>query len=56
MPRLEVLESLTRGADLAPFRVLKTLTNALFSIGSCSNVKQALIGFGVLDDRRRLPF
>jgi len=53
MPRFEVLENLPRRADLALFRVPQTLTDSLFGIGSCSDIKQPLIGFGVLDDGRR---
>jgi len=56
MPRFEVLENLPRRTDFALFYVLQTLTDALFSIGSCGNVKQALISFGVLHDGRSLPF
>jgi hypothetical protein len=54
MERFEVFEKLTRRADLTLFQVLQTLTNTFFRVGSGGNVKQALIGAGVLDDSRGL--
>jgi hypothetical protein len=38
------------------FRVLQVLTVAFLYVDARGNVEQALIGFGILHDGRRLPF
>ena len=43
------------GWDPASFGVLEALADAVFGIGFGSDVKQALVGFGVLHDGRRPP-
>ena len=56
MPRFEVLENLARWAGPALFRVLQALTDTFSRISSGGDVKQPLIGFGVLHNGRGLPF
>ena len=47
----EGLQSFARGAHTTLLCVFDTLSDALKGIGLCGDVEQALIGFGILDDR-----
>jgi hypothetical protein len=50
MPHFEVLKKLPCVADLALFRVLQALTDTFLRIASGGDVKEALIGLGILYD------
>src|SRR5271170_5932225 len=55
MPGFKVLEKLPCRPDLPLFCVLQALSDALLRVGAGGNIKQALIGFGVLHDSRGFP-
>jgi hypothetical protein len=48
-------QSFTRRTDTAPLYILKPLANPLSGIGPRGDVKEALVGLGVLYDDFRLP-
>ena len=54
MVAAEHFQSFTRGTYTTLLCVFDALPNSLKCIGLRSDVEQALIGFGVLDDRFRL--
>jgi hypothetical protein len=54
MRGFKVREKLSRWPHLVLFCVLQALTDALLGIGTGGDVEEALIGFSVLDDGRRL--
>src|SRR6266567_4399605 len=53
MDAAEDFQSFPRRTDAALFYVLKPLADSLSGIGLRCDVEQALIGFGILDDRFR---
>src|SRR5260370_23967064 len=55
MPGFELGEKLPHGPSLSFFRLVQALADAFLRISVGGNVEQALIGFGVLHDGRRLP-
>ena len=56
MPGFEVREERSGRLQPSHFRVLQALTDAFPRIGAGGNVEEALIGLGVLHDRRRRAF
>jgi hypothetical protein len=55
MRGFELVEELPRRPGLSSFSVLDVLTDTFRGLGSGGDVKQALIGFRVLDDSCRPP-
>src|SRR5271157_4491231 len=55
MPVLELVEKFPGRPDFSLSRILQALTDAFLCIGPGGDIEQSLIGFGVLDDGRRLP-
>src|SRR6266849_2876276 len=53
MDAAEHFKSFARRTDAALFYVLKTLTDSLKRVGLRRDVEEALIGFGILQDRFR---
>jgi len=51
----ERFEKFPGGPKLSFSHILQTLTDPLFRINARGNVEQALIGFSILHDGRRLP-
>jgi len=55
MRGFKFVEELPRGPCSSFFHILQTLADAFLRVGTGGNVKQALIGLGVLHDGRGLP-
>ena len=50
-----LVKDISRRASASVGYIIEPLTDAFLCIGAGGNVEQALIGFGVLHDSRRLP-
>ena len=55
MGGFELGEKLSYRLELSFSLVVEALTNSLFGVRARGNIEEALIGCGILDDRRRFP-
>jgi len=56
MLRFKIREKLSRRLYPSLFHVFEALANSFLCIGTCRNIEQALVGFGILDDGCSFPF